>query len=198
MNFLIKQLFVISPNLQNWFLMDSVVIQDKKFNLFITHDEIEIAVQVMAENLNKDLAGKDVVFLTVLNGAFMFAADLLKKITLKCRMSFVKFRSYTGTSSSGVVYELIGLEEDLKGKTVVIVEDIIDSGLTIEQVRNLLMKNKPSEIKIAALLIKPANHKKKVKIDYVGFEIPDEFIIGYGLDYNGYGRQLENIYTLTD
>jgi len=144
--------------------------------------------------MNTDLAEKDVLFLGILNGAFMFASDLLKRITFTCSISFLKLVSYKGTSSAGSVNRLIGLNEDIAGKTVVILEDIIDSGLTIENTMKQLKGYEPEEIKIAALLVKRENISKEVVIDYAGIEIPNDFVIGYGLDYNGYGRNLKDIY----
>lgn len=178
--------------------MHSITILDKKFKIFITQDEIESAVEVIAANLNRDLLGKDVIFIGILNGAFMFFSDILKRIAFNCKVSFIKLMSYDGTSTSGTINELVGLNDEITGKTVVIVEDIIDSGLTIEKIKNQLVKNNPAEIKIAAFLVKPGNFMKNITVEYVGFEIPNDFIVGYGMDYYGYGRNLKNIYTLTD
>ncbi len=148
--------------------------------------------------MNKELAGKDVIFLGILNGAFMFASELLGLVRFPCRISFLKLVSYQGTSSTGTIKRLIGLNEDISGKTVVVLEDIVDSGLTVSNTMQQLIGFEPAEIRIATLLIKPANFRKKVKVDYIGLEIPNDFIIGYGLDYNGYGRNLLNIYKIID
>ena len=177
-------------------LMSVVTIMDKRFELFIPHEKIIDAVGKIADSINKELANKDVLFLGILNGAFMFASDLIRRIQFNCTISFLKLASYTGTSSTNEIKSLIGLNEDIRGKTVVIIEDIIDSGHTIENLLIQLGIHKPDEIKVAALLVKPMNVSKDIKIDYKGFEIPGDFIVGYGLDYNGYGRNLKDIYKL--
>jgi len=145
--------------------------------------------------INNDYPDEEVLFVGILNGAFMFSADLVKRIRLKCQISFVKLTSYTGDSSSGSVRELIGLMDDIKGKHVIILEDIVETGLTLETIVKLLKPMKPASLKIATLLFKPQAYQKNLKLDYIGLEIPNEFIIGYGLDYNGYGRNYEDIYT---
>ena len=134
----------------------------------------------------------------MLNGSFVFAADLLRGIETPCEISFVRMASYEGTSSTGAVKQLIGLKEDIKGRTVVIVEDIIDSGLTMVHLLELLKEKQPADIKIAALLVKPGNLKVELDIPYCCFEIPNDFIVGYGLDYDGEGRNLPSIYTVTE
>ena len=136
--------------------------------------------------------------MAVLNGSFVFAADLLRGIDTPCEISFVRMASYEGTSSTGVVKQLIGLKEDIKDRTVVIVEDIIDSGLTMVHLLDLLKEKQPADIKIAALLVKPGNLKVNLDIPYCCFEIPNDFIVGYGLDYDGEGRNLPSIYTVTE
>jgi hypoxanthine phosphoribosyltransferase len=176
--------------------MNKITIQDKHFELFLTHEKIFEAVRQIAEKMNSELAGKDVIFLGVLNGAFIFASDLLKLISFQCRISFLKLVSFQGTSSTGAVTRLIGLNEDITGKIVVVLEDIVDSGLTMDNTMQLLKELEPAEIRVAALLLKSANYRQKVIVDYIGFEIPNDFIVGYGLDYNGYGRNLINIYKL--
>ena len=153
-------------------------------------------MQELAEQMNKELAGKEVVFLGILNGAFLFAADLFRRITFQARISFVKLASYEGTSSSGTIKELIGWNEDIRNKTVVIVEDIVDTGNTLERIVDELVIRKASEIRIATMLYKPAAYTKNIPLDYVGFEIPNDFVVGYGLDYDGYGRNLPSVYTL--
>jgi hypoxanthine phosphoribosyltransferase len=126
----------------------------------------------------------------------MFAADLLKEVTIPCEISFIKVASYHGTSSTGNVTELIGLTEDITGRTVVIVEDIVDTGITLERLMNVLTRKKVKQIKIATVLLKPQSYKKEFKVDYVGIEIPNDFVVGYGLDYDGLGRNLKEIYVL--
>ena len=176
--------------------MKKVRIQDKIFELSVKAGDIRASVEKVAKKMNKDLAGKDVVFVCVLNGAFMFASDLLKKIKIGCLVTFVKLSSYSGTDQSGQVSRLIGLNEDIKGKTVVIIEEIVDTGETIEVLRSEILKYEPGEVKIAAFLLKPESYKKKLKINYICIKIPDNFVVGYGLDYNGFGRNLKNIYKL--
>ena len=153
-------------------------------------------VDELALKLNHDLKGKDVIFLGILNGAFIFAADLIRQIKTPCRISFVKTASYKGTHTTGRVETLLGLGEEINGKTVVIVEDIIDTGLTLEEVLKQIKSHQPAEIIVVALLFKCDACIKDVKIDYLGREIPNDFVIGYGLDYNGYGRNLRDIYKI--
>ncbi len=176
--------------------MSSVVIHGRTFKTKITSSEILKAIGEVADQINVDLKGKKPLFLAVLNGSFMFAADLMKKVNIECEISFVKLASYEGTSSTGTVKQLIGLNEDIKGRTVVIVEDIVDTGVTIEHVWEQLKALGVSEIKIATLLFKPAAYTKTVPIEYAAIVIPNDFIVGYGLDYKGLGRNLEDIYVL--
>ena len=175
-------------------MRNEVVVNDKKFKVSVTAEQIHVRVAELSAQMNADLAGKDVVFLSILNGSFMFAADLLKNIDLLCRISFVKFASYAGDQSTGNVKELIGLNENLKGKTVVIIEDIVDTGKTMVDLLEYLKRFEPAEVRIATLMFKPGKCQEKLKIDYFGFSIPDDFIIGYGLDYDGLGRNLKDIY----
>ena len=176
--------------------MKEIRILDKKFREMITEDAIQKRIDELAGQINLDLAGKDVVFLGILNGAFLFAADLFRKIRLEARISFVKLASYEGTSSSGTIRELIGWNEDIKDKTIVVIEDIVDTGNTLERIIDELVMRKVREVKIATLLFKPAAYTKNIHINYTGFEIPDNFVIGYGLDYDGFGRNLPSVYTL--
>jgi hypoxanthine phosphoribosyltransferase len=151
----------------------------------------------MAEKMNADFEGKNPLFVCILNGSFMFAAELFKRIDLiQAEITFVKLASYLGDKSTGEVKQLIGLNENIEGRTVVILEDIVDTGITIENILEQLKKLNPAEIKIATLLLKPDALQKEVQLDYVGLEIPNDFIIGYGLDYNGLGRNLINIYSV--
>ena len=174
-----------------------VKVLDKTFELFINSHKIQEVVQNLANQLNHDLQGKDVIFLGILNGSFMFASDLYKQIILPSQISFLKLASYQGTSTSGTVKRLIGINEDLINKTVVVLEDIVDTGITIENIIKQLIGYEPGEIKIATFLLKPDALKVKVNLDYVGMEIPNDFIIGYGLDYNGFGRNLADIYKIS-
>jgi hypoxanthine phosphoribosyltransferase len=176
--------------------MKEIRILDKTFREFITEKTLQSKIEELAIQINRDITGKDVVFLGILNGAFLFAADLFRLIETEARISFVKLASYEGTSSSGSIKELIGWNEDIKNKTVVIIEDIVDTGNTLERIVGELAIRNAAEIKIATLLYKPAAYTKKISLDYVGFEIPNDFVVGYGLDYDGYGRNLPSVYKL--
>ncbi|HKK43274.1 MAG TPA: hypoxanthine phosphoribosyltransferase [Bacteroidales bacterium] len=176
--------------------MKEIRILDKTFKELITEEQIKSRIEELAKQINSDLAGKDVVFLGILNGAFLFAADLFRKIELGSRISFIKLASYEGTSSSGTIRELIGWNEDIRNKTVVVIEDIVDTGNTLERVFGELVIRRASEIKIATMLYKPDTYKKDIFLDYVGFRIPNDFVVGYGLDYDGYGRNIPSVYTL--
>lgn len=175
--------------------MDKVRILDKEFKLFISEKQIQEVVELMARRMNKELKGKKVVFIGILNGCFMFAADLVRHLNLDCTITFLKLASYQGTSSTGKVKRLIGLNEDIKDQTVVVLEDIVDTGITLDFIQKQLRGYEPAEIKLATLLYKPEACRQDVSLDYVGIEIPDDFVVGYGLDYNGYGRNLRHIYT---
>jgi len=176
--------------------MKEVVILDKRFREMIPGDDISKRIDELAEAINRDFRDQDVVFLGILNGAFLFAAELFKRINIKARISFVKLASYEGTKSSGSVQELIGWNEDIKHKQVVIIEDIVDTGHTLERIAGELSIRKVAGFKVATLLFKPHSYKKKIPLDYVGFEIPSDFVVGFGLDYDGYGRNLPSVYTL--
>ena len=176
--------------------MKEIRILDKTFKEFITEEQIHRRVKELALQINMDLAGKEVVFLGILNGAFLFAADLFRQIKLEARISFIKLASYQGTASQGLIKELIGWNEDINNKTIVVIEDIVDTGNTLERIVDELVIRKASEIRIAALLYKPNAYKKEIPLHYIGFEIPNDFVVGYGLDYDGYGRNLPSVYTL--
>ncbi|HPE34467.1 MAG TPA: phosphoribosyltransferase family protein [Bacteroidales bacterium] len=175
---------------------NTIKVRDKYFELFISSETIQKAVDKIADRINHDLAGKNPLFLVVLNGAFIFAADLFKRIDIDCEISFVKLSSYNGTETTNVVRELIGLDDVLHNRTVVIIEDIIDTGITMAETISKLKRLEAREVKLAALLFKPAAFQKNYPIDYIGMEIPNDFIIGYGLDYDGYGRNHSNIYKI--
>ena len=176
--------------------MKDVKVLDRQFSEYLTSDEIQSRISALAEKINEDLKGQDVLFFGILNGSFLFAADIFRQITLEAQISFIKLASYDGTSSTGKIKELIGWNDDLNGKTVIVIEDIVDTGGTLERIVGELEIRKAGEIRIASLLYKPAAYTKHFPIDYVGFEIPNDFVVGYGLDYNGYGRNLPAIYTL--
>ena len=177
--------------------MNTVVqVKDKKFALYISEEKIKARVQEVANQIDEDLRKKNPLFLVILNGSFVFAADLLRDINFPCEISFVKMSSYEGTSTTGEVKQLIGLNENVTGRTVVIVEDIIESGTTMKEMLRMLGEKKPKEVYISSLFVKPGCLKVDLKIDYRCFDIEDDFIVGYGLDYDGYGRNLRDIYTL--
>ena len=177
--------------------MKQVKIHDKTFELFIPYEKIRSVIEKMADKMNTDLAGKNPLFVCILNGSFMFAAELFKRIDLvETEISFVKLASYSGDSTTGKVKQLIGLNEDITDRTVIILEDIVDSGLTIDNILEQLKRLNPKEVLISTLLLKPDALKKKVQLDYVGLEIPNDFIVGYGLDYDGHGRNLIDIYSV--
>ncbi|WP_083261406.1 adenylate kinase [Crocinitomix algicola] len=175
-----------------------IKIHDKNFVPYLSHQEIDFCVQKVADQINKDYKGKEVVFMAILNGSFMFASDLVKKIDLQCELTFVKFASYSGTETTGIVSQLIGLDRDLKGKNVVLIEDIVDTGGTVERIMNLLKDKGLESLKIASLLFKPSVFSKKFNVDYVGKDIPNKFVVGYGLDYDQLGRNLSEIYQIED
>jgi hypoxanthine phosphoribosyltransferase len=176
--------------------MKTIRVKDKDFTLSIKAEEINIVIEELAAKLNRDLKGKNPIFLVVLNGAFIFAADLYRKIDIESEISFVKLASYSGTSSTSDVKELIGLNEKLKGRTVVILEDIIDTGTTMQYLMNKLLYLGAAEVLLVALLFKPSAFRESFRIDYLGMEIPNEFIVGYGLDYDGFGRNYGDIYKI--
>ena len=176
--------------------MDTIQVLDKKFKISIPEAEILKSIDAVAERINKDMAGKNPLFMAVLNGSFIFAADLLRRITIPCEVSFVKLASYQGTLSSGKVTEVIGINENLAGRTIIIVEDIIESGLTMRQMLDSLSTRNPESVHLCTLLLKPDRLKVNLDIEYVAMSIPNDFILGYGLDYNQQGRGLKDIYTL--
>ncbi|MBQ8227009.1 MAG: hypoxanthine phosphoribosyltransferase [Bacteroidaceae bacterium] len=178
--------------------MDNIKVLDKTFAISIPESRIRERVAELGAAISRDLEGKNPIFLAVLNGSFVFASDLLRAVSIPCEISFIRLASYVGTSSTGNVKEVMGLSEDLEGRTVVVVEDIIDSGLTMKELLNTLQAKHPAEIRVASLLVKPENLKVNLDIPYCCFEIPNDFIVGYGLDYDGYGRNLKDIYTVVE
>jgi len=178
--------------------MEKIRILDQEFRILITYGKIQESVERMADQMNKDLQDKKVIFLGILNGAFMFVSDLIRRIKFDCKVSFLKLATYEGSYSTGSVKRLIGLDEDITNKTVVVLEDVIDTGFTIENIIKQLNGYDPGQIKVATLFFKPGRFSKKKLPDYIGIEIPDNFIVGYGLDYKGYGRNLKDIYVMTD
>jgi hypoxanthine phosphoribosyltransferase len=178
--------------------MDIVKIKDKSFRVSIPETEIKQRVKALAEQMSKDLEGKNPIFLGVLNGSFIFAADLMREMTVPCEISFVKLASYQGTTSTGKVREVLGINENLSGRTVVIVEDIVESGQTMKQMIESLGTRNPESVRICTLFFKPEKLKEDLNLDYVAFSIPDDFIVGYGLDYDGLGRELKDVYTIVE
>lgn len=168
--------------------MDTYQISDKRFALTYGENQINRVVGEIAGKLNRELPPEGLVFMVVLNGAFMFASDLLKRIDRRAMVSFIKLSSYSGSSSTGNVEELIGINEKLEGKNVVVLEDIIESGATLDRIVGKLTIHRPASVRIVTLFMKEGLHRGRRKPDYVGMSIPDDFIIGYGLDYNGFGR----------
>ena len=179
--------------------MESTIqLYGKKFIPFISEKEIDEMITNIANQLNKDFSGKYPLFIGVLNGSFMFVSDLMKKIDINVELSFVKFESYFGTASTGKVSELIGLSVDLNKRHVVILEDIVDTGNTMGELLDLLGSEQPASLSIATLLVKPDVFNKKYVLHYVGKNIPNKFVVGFGLDYNELGRNLKEIYQLAD
>lgn len=178
--------------------MSIVKVKDKTFKTFIPEEEIQRRVKAVAEKLNKDMAGKNPLFLAVLNGSFIFAADTMRYITIPCEISFVKLASYEGTTSTGKIKEVVGINQDLKDRTVVIVEDIVDTGHTMKHMLESLSKHNPESLHICTLLVKPGKLEVDLNIEYPAMEIPNDFIVGYGLDYDQQGRNLRDIYTIVE
>lgn len=176
--------------------MKTVKIKDKEFVPMISEEEIKRRVKELAAQISKDMAGKNPLLLAVLNGSFVFAADLMREITIESEISFVKLASYQGTTSTGTVKEVIGINENLSGRTVIIVEDIVESGLTMKRMIESLGTRNPASVHICTLLLKPDCLKVDLDIEYAAFSIPNDFIVGYGLDYDQQARNLRDIYVL--
>lgn len=173
-------------------------LKDKSFEKYILNTDIQAKVTELATRINTELNGKKPLFVVVLNGAFIFASDLLKQVTIDCEIAFVKLSSYQGTQSSGVVQQIIGLDLDIKGRTLVVIEDIVDTGLTLDSFLTTLKAMEPAEVKVASCLLKPEPFKSKFPVDYLCFSIPNEFVVGYGLDYDGLGRNSADIYKIIE
>ncbi|HDZ41079.1 MAG TPA: hypoxanthine phosphoribosyltransferase [Bacteroidetes bacterium] len=178
--------------------MNTIKIRDKIFEVFLEEKEILDRVRVLAKQIENDCRGKDLLFISILNGSYVFTADLLRNIDMNVRLSFMKLSSYEGIRSTGDVRRLIGLNDDLSNKSVIILEDIIDTGKTLDGIIEDLYDKGAREIRVAALLLKPDAYKGSHKIDYLGFEIPNDFVIGYGLDWDGFGRNLRAVYRIVD
>ncbi len=176
--------------------MKTVRVKDKTFKPYLSESEIIAKTAELAEKINRDMAGKNPLFICVLNGAFMFAADLMKRVTIDCEISFIRLKSYEGTTSTGNHKQIMGLTEPIAGRTVVVIEDIVDTGRTLSHLLEDLQGMQPESVSTAVLLFKPDAVECEVKLDYVAFEIPNDFIVGYGLDYDGNGRNLNDIYVI--
>lgn len=177
--------------------MDNTVkIFDKTFVRYISSNDIDNAIERIANQLNQDYANDEPVILVTLNGAIIFAADLIKRLTFSCKITCVKLSSYSGTQTTNSITNLIGLNEDLSGKRVIIMEDIIDTGNTYEHLSHILTDAKVKDYRIATMTYKPEAYKKTLPIHYIGISIPNKFVVGRGLDYDGYGRNLPDIYQL--
>ena len=172
-------------------------ILDKTFVPYLTQSELQKAIKRISEEINKDYAGKNPLFIAILNGSFMFAADLFKEINIPAEISFIKLASYKGTKSTGSVVTAIGLESEIYDRDVIVIEDIIDTGKTLSEFLPQLIHQQAKSLKVCSLLHKKEATKYPIEIDYLGFVIPDLFVVGYGLDYNGYGRNLKEIYQLS-
>jgi len=178
--------------------MSRITIKDKTFETSIPESEIQQRVKAVADRINSDYEGRTPIFLPVLNGSFIFAADLLRYLKIECEISFVKVSSYNGTDSTGHVKHLIGVNTPLEGRDVIIVEDIVDTGVTMQNMLKMLQEHKPKSLEVCTLLMKPEKLTVPLDIKYCAMEIPNDFIVGYGLDYDQLGRNLRDIYTVVD
>lgn len=178
--------------------MDRIRLKDKKFELFIPEQDIKVAIARMAQRIKADIAGTDPLFVCILNGAFMFTAELMRQLDVPYELAFVRYSSYRGTSSTGTVKEIMPLQTDIKGRTLILMEDIIDTGLTMNYVMNKFRNEGAADVKLATMLFKPDSLKCDLTPDYVGLRIPSDFIVGYGLDYEELGRAYRHIYKIVE
>ncbi|WPQ62866.1 hypoxanthine phosphoribosyltransferase [Chitinophaga sancti] len=178
--------------------MSVIQVHDKQFTPYINADKLQARIQELAAAISNDLKGEKPLFIAILNGSFMFAADIFKYLTIEAEISFIKLASYKGMKSTGNVVQAIGLDEDLFGRTVVILEDIVDTGKTLSQFLPQLEHQQPKRLLVTSLLTKPEAMKYPIRIDYLGFSVPNKFLLGYGLDYDGLGRNLPEIYQLVE
>lgn len=176
--------------------MQTIQVKDKVFTTFLSETQISEQVKRIANEINQDYKEKNPIFIAILNGAFMFASDLFKELTIETEICFVKLASYQGTKSTGQVITLIGLDQNIKGRDVIIIEDIVDTGKTMQEFIPHLQSLSPASIKVATLLHKPEALEFPVQLDYIGFNVPNKFLLGYGLDYDGVARNLSQIYQL--
>ncbi|GAQ47743.1 TPA: hypoxanthine phosphoribosyltransferase [Flavobacterium psychrophilum] len=175
-----------------------IKLHDKYFVPFISAQEINFAIATMATQVEADFAHEIPIFIGILNGSFMVVSDFMKHYKSPCEVSFIKMASYAGMQSTSEVKQLIGINQDLTGRTVVLIEDIVDTGNTVEELKNLFENQGVKNLKIATLFFKPEAYKKDIKLDYIGIRVPDKFIVGFGLDYDGLGRNLPEVYQLRD
>ena len=178
--------------------MSSITVRDKAFVSFITEAQIQERISELAARINEDYQGKNPLFIGILNGSFMFVSDLMKTVSIDCEVAFIRMSSYAGMESTGSVKQVLGLQDNVFGRHIVLLEDIVDSGLTMDQTVAFFEDRGPKSVEIATLLLKPDNLEKKLSLKYVGFEIPEKFVVGYGLDYDGHGRNLKDIYQLQE
>ena len=183
---------------ENHIGMSVIKIHDREFVKSIANDEICAEIKRVAESINWDYKGKRPILLGVLNGCFMFASELMRNLDIECEISFVKLSSYQGTETTGEVRQLLGLTESIEGRDIIVIEDIVDTGLTMQKMLETLAKSNPSSVEIASLFVKPARLQVPVEVKYAAFTIPDRFIVGFGLDYDGLGRNLPDIYDVVE
>lgn len=176
--------------------MGTIQVKDREFEVFLKEEDIQKEIKRVAAEINRDYVGKEPLFLCILNGSFMFAADLLKDVNIPCNVSFVKVSSYQGTDTTGKVKELMGLQEDVEGRHIIIVEDIVDTGYTMRDVLDSLAQKKAASVQVCALLCKPDKLEVDINLKYLAMNIPNGFIVGYGLDYDGFGRNSRDIYKI--
>lgn len=181
---------------QNLIPVNTIKVRDKEFEVYLDETKIQQRIAEIGEEINKEYTSKNPLFIGILNGSFMFASDLMKAVNVPSEIAFIRMASYKGMESTGAVKQVLGLQENVFGRHLILLEDIVDSGITMEQVIKFFQERGPKSIRIATLLLKPEKLEKDLKLDYVGFEIPEKFVVGYGLDYNGHGRNLKDIYQL--
>ncbi len=172
----------------------TISLHNKRFAPYLPHEQLSDSIRILAARLNEDYAGKQPLFVAVLNGSFMFAADLMKRLSIPCEVAFIRVTSYEGTGSTGKVREVLGLHEEVKGRHLVILEDIVDTGHTIRYLLDMLGSREAASVEVACLLIKPECLQHELNIRYAGIPIPNEFVVGYGLDYDGLGRNYPDVY----
>lgn len=183
---------------QNLLPVNTIKVREKEFEVYLDETKIQQRIAEIGEEINEEYANKNPLFIGILNGSFMFASDLMKAVNVPSEIAFIRMASYKGMESSGAVKQVLGLQENVFGRHLILIEDIVDSGLTMEQVIKFFQERGSKSIRVATLLLKPEKLEKDLKLDYVGFEIPEKFVVGYGLDYNGHGRNLKDIYQLKE